>query len=373
VPLQDITNLDTYVLPYPKFVRPGAHPGYTDLTNTGSGPKNNFIGSDFRAAYYGAGAKQTLTGAGQKIGLFELEGYIPSDVQLYFDTYGPPLKAKVTGISADGKPVTCKSCDDGEQVLDIDYAISMAPGVDEVLVYVGKDPVAIENKMASDNLAKQLSTSWGYGERFSTEDPIYLEMAAQGQSSFIASGDNKTLAKSGPWPEEDANLITVGGTDLVTDKPGGKWKSEPGWTDSASGPSLDKKILIEPYQKPYITTATGGSKKLRNVSDVSANANYNMIICSRGKCQGGWGGTSFASPIWAGFAALANEQAAAKGKAPIGFINPLLYGTIGTHPTVLHDVVGHQSGIFPAVAGYDLVGGLGSPNSAKTIQTLIGP
>ncbi len=182
----------------------------------------------------------------------ELEGYIPSDVPFYFEHFGQTLTVAVNGISVDGTPVDCGHCDDGEQVLDIDYAISMAPGMDQVQVYVGNDPVGIENQMATDNVSKQLSTSWGYSEDFADEDAIYQEMAAQGQSYFTASGDNSTLIASGPWPEEDANIIAVGGTDLVTDGAAGPWQSEPGWEDSAAGPSVDKTILIESYQLPYI-------------------------------------------------------------------------------------------------------------------------
>src|SRR5205085_2031975 len=125
--------------------------------------------------------------------------------------------------------------------------------------YVAKDPVAIEERMAPDDTSNQLSTSWGYRKNFDVEDPLYQEMAAQGQSWFTASGDAKTLKKSLPWPEEDANIIAVGGTDLVTRGPAGVWKREPGWQDSASGPSLDKHIKIEPYQLPYITNQNLGS------------------------------------------------------------------------------------------------------------------
>jgi subtilase family serine protease len=371
VTVQHITGLSNFVLPHPKVMAPGT--GHARSTApTGSGPNGNFIGSDFRAAYYGTGTKAKLDGKGQSVGLMELEGYIPSDVPFYFTTVGQPLNVAVNGISVDGTPVDCGHCDDAEQVLDIDYAISMAPGMDQVQVYVGSDPVGIENRMASDNTSKQLSTSWGYDEDFADEDPLYQEMAAQGQSYFTASGDFSTLIDSGPWPEEDANIIAVGGTDLVTTGPGGAWQSEPGWEDSAAGPSVDKSILIESYQLPYINKKNLGSKTLRNVADISANADFDMYVCSRGKCSGGWAGTSFSSPMWAGFNAMVNQQALKKGKPEVGFLNPTLYALYKHNKAILHDVIGNMSGKFPAVKGYDLVGGLGSPNGAKTIRALIG-
>jgi subtilase family serine protease len=368
VPVLSIIGLDTFQLPAPRLVPSpdGARLG------TGSGPHGNFIGSDFRAAYYGTGKKARLTGQGQSVGLMELEGYIPSDIPLYFSTFHQTLNVPVNGISVDGTKVDCGHCNDGEQTLDIDYAISMAPGLDQVQVYVAKDPVAIEEQMASDDTSKQLSTSWGYQKNFKVEDPIYQEMAAQGQSWFTASGDAKTLKKSFPWPEEDANIIAVGGTDLVTNGAGGSWKHEPGWKFSASGPSLDKHIEIESYQLPYINQENKGSTTLRNVSDVSANADFDMMICARGKCKGGWGGTSFSSPMWAGFAALANQQAVSEDKPTIGFINPILYPAYATNPKMTHDIIGHSSGNYPAVKGYDLVGGLGSPRGNNTIKILVG-
>ncbi|HTT98363.1 MAG TPA: S53 family peptidase [Rhizomicrobium sp.] len=369
VPVQEVTNLKTYVLPYPKLVHSDARDG---RGATGSGPSGNYIASDFRAVYYATGKKAKLDGKGQSVGLMELGAFNPADVSLYFTNFGPTNSVAVNGIGVGGAHATCSSCEDGEQELDIVYAIGMAPGLDQVQVYVSGDPVAIENQMVSDNTSKQLSTSWGYDEDFATEDALYQEMAVQGQSWFTASGDNSTLNASGPWPEEDANIIAVGGTDLVTSGPGGTWVSEPGWEDSASGPSTDHTILIEDYQLPYINKKNMGSKTLRNVSDISANGDFDMMICDRGKCAGGWGGTSFSSPIWAGFNALMNQYALKKGKPTVGFLNPTVYALAKGDKKMLHDVIGNKSGVYPAVKGYDLVGGLGSPNGMKTIRAIVG-
>lgn len=365
VPLLHVTGLDNYVLPHPKFLVQSAKSN----PRGGSGPGGNFIGSDFRAAYYGNGK---LNGKGQSVGLMELEGYIPSDITLYFSTVKQKSNVPVNGISVDGTHVDCGSCDDGEQILDIVYAISMAPKLAQVQVYVGQDPTEIENQMATDNVSKQLSTSWGYNENFTVEDAIYQEMAVQGQSYMTASGDYSSLQASGPWPEEDANITGVGGTDLVTNGAGGSYKTETGWEDSAGGPSLDHKILIESYQLPFINKKNGGSKTLRNVPDIAANSDFDMYVCDKGRCGGGWGGTSFASPMWAGFVALANQQATKQGKPNVGFLNPTLYtlSIAGSYSTIFHDVIGGQSGKFKAVKNYDLVTGLGSPKGPAMIDAL---
>ena len=97
-----------------------------------------------------------------------------------------------------------------------------------------------------------------------------------------------------------------------------------------------------------------------------------MLVCDRGHCSGGWGGTSFSSPIWAGFNALMNQYATQKGKPTVGFLNPAIYPLYKGNKEMFHDVVGNSSGLYPAVKGYDLVGGLGSPHGQKTIRAIVG-
>lgn len=368
VAILHVTGLDDYTLPSTRLVQ---SKGSSTRAGTGSGPNGNFIGSDVRKAYVGNSA---LTGTGQSLGLMELQGYNISDIDKYFRKFGPTLTVPVNGISVDGSPLTCSGActDDGEQALDIEYAISMAPGLSQVQVYVAEHAVSVLNRMASDNSSKQLSTSWGWGEKFAVDDPLFKEMAVQGQTFLTASGDYSSLQKSGPWPEEDANLTAVGGTDLTTNGAGGTWASEKGWSGSAGGPSLDATILIESYQLPLINASNGGSYTVRNVPDIAGDADTDNMLCADGKCQGGWGGTSFASPIWAGFIALANQQAAANGKPVVGFLNPTIYGLarLSTYPTLFHDIASGTSGKYTAVKGYDLVTGLGSPQGAALIDAL---
>jgi kumamolisin len=199
-------------------------------------------------------------------------------------------------------------------------------------------------------------------------------MAAQGQTFLTASGDYSSLTRSGPWPEEDANLTAVGGTDVVTSGPGGKWVSETGWKYSAGGPSVDPTILIPYYQAPYVTAGNRGSSTLRNVPDIAGDGDEDNYICSNQGCEGGWGGTSFASPIWAGFIALANERAAKEGKPRVGFLNPTLY-RLGIGPRadrVTHDETLGRSGDFRCRPSYDLVTGLGSPRGERLVRALAG-
>jgi subtilase family serine protease len=364
VPVLHISGLDNFTLPRSK--NRNAAPG--SIQAAGSGPGGQYVASDMRAAYYGSGP---LDGAGQAVGLFEYAGYEISDVQTYFKNLNQPFNVPVNGVSLNGVPLGCppQTCDDSEQVIDIEMAVGMAPGLSQVLVYVGSSDVSIFNRMAVDNTAKQLSCSWGWSDDEKSLDPIFKEMAAQGQSVFVATGDDGSGTPGDVvWPADDPYITAVGGTDITTNGPGGPWQSETGWNGSAGSPSKNG-IPIPSYQKlpGVINSMNKGSTTLRNYPDVAAESNTNQYSCYDGSCGGGNGGTSFAAPQWAGLLAMANQQEVSQGKSTLGFLNPMLYHIgIGSHYNAdFHDITSGNNGGYNAVKGYDLVTGWGSPIGAR--------
>ena len=372
VALWHVTGLDNFSIPRPASL--GRHPTGGGKT-TGSGPDGYFLGSDMRAAYYGASA---LTGSGQSVGLVEFAGYNQNDVVTYFSQVGQKLAVSIVGVSTDGSSLSCTgNCDDTEQALDIEEAISMAPGMSSVLVYVSdSSDVSIFNRMATDNIAKSLSCSWGWSPADpSSDDPIFKEFAAQGQTLFVASGDSGSYRSRSRfvYPADDAYVTSVGGTDLTTAGAGGAWESETAWPDSGGGISPDR-IAIPSWQLTagVITSANKGSKRYRNSPDVAAEANTDNYICYDGVCEGGWGGTSFAAPRWAGFLALVNQQSVANGKSTLGFLNPTIYsiGLGSGYDSEFHDITSGSNGAFSAQPGYDLVTGWGSPNGVALVNAL---
>ena len=232
VPVSHIAGLNDYSIPRPTVTKAPMAPSARG--NVGSGPGGAYLGSDMRAAYYGGTA---LTGAGQAVGLFELSGYNLSDVDLTFSSAGQSYGVPINNVLIDGAS-GAPNGDDSEEVLDIVQAISMAPGLSQVRVYIapsnpGVSDVDIFNQMASENLCKQLSVSWAWSpEDASANDAIFQEFAAQGQNLFAASGDwgafpNFLLPFY--YPSEDAYVTAVGGTDLTTNGAGGSWQSETAW------------------------------------------------------------------------------------------------------------------------------------------------
>jgi subtilase family serine protease len=376
-PLLHISGLDNFALPHAKNIKPSEKPSVEESPasnkTTGSGPGGQFIGSDMRAAYYGG----TLKGAGQSVGLFEFAGYEISDVNLFFKNVKQTLSVPIKGVSLNGASLNCppSSCDDSEQALDIEMAISMAPALKQVVVYVGNSDVSIFNRMAADNTSKQLSCSWGWSDNESSLDPIFKEMATQGQTVFVATGDNGSSTPANVvWPADDPYITAVGGTDLTTTGPGGAWKSETGWNGSAGMPSKNK-VPIPSYQKlaGVINPLNRGSNNYRNIPDVAAEANTNQYSCYDGFCSGGNGGTSYAAPQWAGLTAMANQQSIAGGGKALGFLNPLIYdlGVGASYHKDFHDITSGSNGKYSAVTGYDLVTGWGSPDGPNLIDALV--
>jgi len=368
-----ISGLDNFSLPHAKFTRAAQAQGHAPAGGTGSGPDGQFIGSDMRAAYYGSGP---LNGSGQTIGLYEQTGYEVSDVQLYFETVNEPLNVPIRGVSLNGVPLSCAppKCSDAEAAIDMEMAVSMVPGMNELLVYVGSKDVSIFSRMASDNIAKELSCSWGWADNESSLDPIFKEFAAQGQTLFVATGDDGSNTPGDVvFPADDPYVTGVGGTDLVTNGPGGSWQSETGWQDSAGGASKNG-IPIPTYQTlpGVINSLNGGSTTLRNYPDVASESNTNQFSCFDGGCGGQYGGTSYAAPQWAGFIAMLNEQNTSNGKAPIGFLNTGIYrqGIGSNYDTYFYDTTSGSNGEYSAVTGYDLVTGWGSLNAANLLNAL---
>jgi subtilase family serine protease len=378
VPIWHVGGLDSFATPRPLYNISAATRVQSNAT--GSGPGGSFLGSDRRAAY---ASGTSFAGSGQSVGLFQLGGYNINDVLAYFTNVGQPLNVPINNVLLNGAGSGSLG-DDTEQVIDIIDAVSMAPALSQVRVYIarggssfrsGVDDTAIFNMMATENVARQLSCSWAWKPPDAgSDDPIFLEFIAQGQSLFVASGDAGSYVTGDfVYPAEDGYITAVGGTILTTNGPGGTWASETAWPESGGGPAPDP-VAIPSYQtlSGVINSSNHGSTSRRNVPDVAAEANTDNYFCANGSCGTGLGGTSLAAPTWAGLLALANQQAASVGKSPVGFINPVVYPIgVGSNYTLdFHDITSGSNGGFSAVSRYDLVTGWGSPNGVNMISAL---
>jgi len=384
IPVLHLSGLNDYLIPHPAGLQP--RPSGTPKEPTpqsGSAPdgSGSYAGNDFRGAY---ARSVSLNGAGQMVGLLEFDGYFPADVASYQNqlslTHVPVITVTMDEFdgSAGGNNV--------EVALDIEMVSSMAPGLSAVIVYEGGPRGVADDilsRMATDNLARQLSASWTFPIDPTTEQ-IFQQFAAQGQSYFNASGDNGAYSGFVDTPADDPNITIVGGTVLTTTGKGGAWTGETVWNrggtgrnSGSSGGGFSTVYPIPSWQKSVDMSANGGSRTMRNLPDLAAVADGVWVAYNNGSSET-VGGTSCSSPLWAGFMALVNQQAAGFGHPPAGFINPAIYriGLSAGYATNFHDITNGNNtsasspNAFFAVPGYDLCTGWGSPLGQTLINAL---
>jgi subtilase family serine protease len=393
VPVADISGLNNYALPHPNLKLIPSSETAKVSPNAGSGPSGTYWGYDFRNAYVPG---VSLNGAGQIVGLLEFDGFYSNDIPSYMAQSGltnvvlvqTNLLDSVSGIPGYSGIANAV----GEVSLDIEMAIAMAPALSKVVVYEGSvlPPVAMLNTMANNTAIKQYSSSWTWsGGPNASVDNAFQQMAAQGQSFLQASGDgnayDNTIDDPGSvtMPVDSTNVTSVGATTLTMNGTGNSYASESVWnaggnTGSSGGSSVY--YNIPPWQQGISTNANLGSNTKRNLPDVAMVGNQIWVIHNNG-VGSGFAGTSCAAPLWAAFIALVNQQATNSGRPTVGFINPAIYA-IGKGPNYTADfrdvTTGNnqRSGTganFPAVTGFDLCTGWGSPNGLNLITALATP
>jgi len=389
VSILHISGLDNYASSFPNHHVGPADVNGVPVVSSGSGSNGNYFGSDFRNAYVPG---STLTGTGQTVGLFEMDGYYLQDITNYESQAGIPL-VPIQNILLDGmsgNPINTNYVQ--EASLDIEMAIAMAPGLSNVVVFEGNNWDDIVNSMATNSWIKQFSSSLGIiaGTADASLENSFQLMAAQGQSFFLASGDGDAFTGALMVPDDCTNITTVGGTILSMNGSGASYASETVWNAGyqGSGGGISTITAIPQYQQNLDLAAARGSRTMRNVPDVAMIGSGVWAIYENGVSNSVFG-TSCAAPLWAGFTALVNQQAAANGQPPVGLLNPALYRVAGEsiYASAFHDITtGNNawgtlgsSGIagsydaFYACPGYDLCTGLGTPNGTNLINALLNP
>lgn len=327
-------------------------------------------------------------GAGQTIGIYELGTYDPSDVSIYYSCYG--IATVPTTVNVDGGSVGGFS---DEATMDVEQTAGLAPGAN-IEVYAGPNsnsgPTDIYVQIADDDTASIITTSWGDCEVDpsndpSAEEPIFEQMAAQGQTMVASAGDEGSsdcngITNNSPAVDDPASqpyVTGVGGLTVsnITGPVESVWNDG---TNSGGGASGGGESQI--WSKPSWQSGPGitASETMRMVPDLSVMGDPNTGfveyftgqssgICHR-SCSGGWdtiGGTSISSQL---VGALLAVSAQSCGVTRLGFVNPTLYAMasagVGFNDVTAgsNDLYGEN--VYSAGVGYDMASGLGSPNAS---------
>jgi subtilase family serine protease len=325
------------------------------------------------------------------------------------------------------------SADDVDEAnLDIEWSGAIAPKAQVIFVYSENALFTSLPYIVTNNLAPVISISYGNCEaNFDASSVTVLTQVltqanAQGQTLIAASGDagaadcesaSATTATHGlavDVPAATQYVTGMGGSEFTGDDAGTVnngtasetpyWKGSSSETDtSATAKSYIPEIVWNDSDSNGIAAGGGGVSTLftkptwqtgpgvpadgqRDVPDVSLSSSPNhdgYLICTKGGCVDGFrksdqsltviGGTSVASPVFAGVVALMNQKFGTR----LGNVNPTLYSLAATTSNnAFHDItsgnnmVSCQAGSkdcgasgmigYSAGAGYDLASGLGS-------------
>jgi Pro-kumamolisin, activation domain len=367
VPILEINGLSDFFV-----VRPASQ--------NSTGPQG-YLARDLRNAYLGVGSPfQSLDGTGQVVGILGLDAFNPSDISLYHASQFPAVgqspipNPQVTQVNSGGTPGL-------EATLDVSMVLAMAPNA-EIFFFHGSTGITGH----ADDVLHQMATfspplsvgscSWVFGRSDNSQQALD-QMAAQGVSFFLASGDFGDVGD--PQGNLDMNnQVLVGGTILNTNAvtgggssatyPSPYYAGENTWNQATKpqqqavtgGGVMDGNndagggageiigigstsgagncycwpypeccgsgVGIPDYQVAVMQSSSasnGGSQTWRNYPDVAAIASDIQIFLA-GVATSVLG-TSAAAPLWAGFMALVNQNSEANGQGLGGFLNPTLY------------------------------------------------
>jgi subtilase family serine protease len=246
----------------------GGGPGCAGLTPS----QTNSIYGAPNVGPYGQGKGATLA-------VFELSAYLHSDIDTWAQQfYGPGYNPPLVDITILGGPLS-PICPTGDQCppsfngysgdievdADIEMSLIIAPAMKQLLVYnapndfTGQTELAEYTKIASDDKADVISSSWGVCENDVTagyvlaENLVFEQMALQGQSMFGAAGDTGAF---GCIRSDGTTIVNVG------DPP-----SQP-WVTSVGGTSLES---FNPGANPFPNYPTG-IETVWNVDNLCSNA-----------------------------------------------------------------------------------------------------
>ena len=320
----------------------------------------------------------------QGVAAFEDAEFKQTDVDAFQKYYKlPSVKINVVGPNSGGFF--------GEAGLDTQYITASGRGVKSF--FISREEFNMlswcEEVLNMTQIPNVLSISWGGGE---SQYPIahqvsgnkcFQKLGVLGISVFAASGDDGTgkqgfwkCKKFDPtWPASSPWVTAVGATYINSSY------GENGWDYSGGGFSCN--FDRPSYQTRAIENYLNNTRNLpdsslycrngRATPDIAA-VGTNYLLCS-GSCGGGGSlsGTSASTPTVAGMVSVINDMLINDGKAPVGFINPVLYqnaNNIGVDILTGNNKQGCPSG-FSAVPGWDAITGVGSPLFDKLKAALV--
>ena len=345
---------------------------------------------------------------GNDLGVFDRQWGLPDPPALDVLAFGKLPRFSPSNATMDGWAE--------ETTLDVEYAHAIAPGAKILLVetptaetegVTGFPEIMNAEKYVIDhNLGDVISQSFGAtentfpgfaaGNYASLLDLRYaFTDAARHHISVLAASGDTGATNDEPdgatlypyraisWPSADPLVTSIGGTQLLLAQDGNKIQPDQVWKDTyGAGGGGVSSVFSRPAYQNGVAKVTGGRRGAPDISMSAAVSGGSWIYASFDPSgAGGWeilGGTSEATPMFAGIVALAGQVAGHR----LGDINPALYalgaasrGTSDPSRTGIVDVTtgsntyGSVTG-YTATPGYDLASGWGTIDAARFVPAL---
>lgn len=285
--------------------------------------------------------------------------------------------------------------DDTEANLDIQYATGLTSPMQVVYYQTGGRPTIIQTNdniltndgknsnepyldwinymltLDDDALPHTVSTSYGEPEQsvpldYATSVCNGLKtLGGKGVSVLFSSGDGGAGGTSAgscvdQQTKKDQFQATFPASCPWVTGVGGTHQIEPENAVSFSGGGFSKYWPIQDYQKvqqkawqqtdddkktPGVANITAlYNAEGRGTPDVAAQGLQFDVFVNRQSAMGGVSGTSASAPTFGSVIAMVNGNLKASGKAPLGFLNPWLYGTAAKEKG-LTDITDGQSSV----------------------------
>jgi subtilase family serine protease len=376
-----------------------------------------------------------VTGKGATIVIVDSFGSptIRADLATFDQTFGLPAPPSFKVIQPAGAipPYDPTNSDmvgwAGETTLDVEYAHTIAPGANILLVETPVSEtegvtgfpqiVKAEEYVINHHLGDVISQSFSATEQtFTSKAQVdalrgaYTDayrndvtvLAATGDSGAANVGLDGSTYYTFPttaWPPSDPLVTGVGGTQLHLDANGNHTSPDTVWNDTYSvatnqfifgdnGPNPlatggGKSVLFaRPSYQALVRNVVGRSRGVPDISMSGACNGAVDVYMSFPGIPAGWYptcGTSEATPLFSGIVALADQVA---GHA-LGLINPALYLMSAAHLPGVVDVTSGNNTVtfsqngqtytvqgYSARPGYDLASGVGTVNGAAFVPEL---
>ena len=369
------------------------HPLYKiqDASSDASAPTRGVLPAKIKSIYgfdpiYAAG----VNGVGQHIAVATYNDVNLNDINAYYSSISLNPMPKVDRVLFNGTPPVDENSA-VETSLDAEFSGMIAPGA-SVHVFTSAEnsdagETALFTAILDDNRAKVVNYSWGDCEKDivaahkNEMAPIFARAVAQGVNLMVASGDSGSAScqndqtVQADWPAANPNVVAIGGTAL---KISGNNVTETAWAGCAFGGGCSGGGISTMWPTPDYQKGLGAPYTMRSYPDVSFNADNitsGEPVWATSNGTASWiiiGGTSMSAPQWSGFMALVGSARQAKGKGPLGFLNPIVYALAADQRSgMFTDITSGSNGAYKAAAGWDAVTGWGSPKASSLFTYLV--